>query len=112
MFLEETLVLCFYVPVPVDGSGFWSWIRVSGGKKSGKVLLSVTWGFFFPFGREEKERLVWWTGRNSGSWSWASGNKKSGLLVLFLRMGQVTGSAHEKGSSNGVLEANIWVTGG
>ena len=52
MFLEETLVLCFYVPVPVDGSGFWSWIRVSGGKKSGKVLLSVSWGFFFPFGWE------------------------------------------------------------
>ena len=52
MFLEETLVLCSYVPVPVDGSGFWSWIRVSGGKKSGKVPLSVTWGFFFPFGWE------------------------------------------------------------
>ena len=52
MFLEETLVLCFYVPVPVDGSGFWSWIRVSGGKKSGKVSLSVSWGFFFPFGWE------------------------------------------------------------
>ena len=60
MFLEETLVLCFYVPVPVDGSGFWSWIWVSGDKKSGKVLLSVTWGFFFPFwtGGEGEASLV------------------------------------------------------
>ena len=34
------------------GQASGSWIRVSGGKKSGKVLLSVSWGFFFPFGWE------------------------------------------------------------
>ena len=31
------------------GQASGSWIRVSGGKKSGKVLLSVNWGFFFLF---------------------------------------------------------------
>ena len=35
-------------------------------------------------------------------------SKKSGLLVLFLRMGQVTGPAHEEGSSFCILEMDIW----
>ena len=38
------------------GQASGSWIRVSGGKKSGKVLLSVSWGFFFPFWMERRRR--------------------------------------------------------
>ena len=35
-----------------QASGSWRW--VSGGKESGKVPMSVTWRFFFLFGREEE----------------------------------------------------------
>ena len=41
---------------------------------------------------KEKERLVWWMDRNSGSWKWASESKKFGLLVLLTKKGQVSGS--------------------
>ena len=36
------------------GQASGSWRRVSRGKESGKVPLSVTWSFFFLFGREEE----------------------------------------------------------
>ena len=40
------------------GQASGSWRRVSGGKEFGKVPMSVTWRFFFLFGREEERGLV------------------------------------------------------